>query len=184
MTLSLRGHDSDHVSSPPFADCNAEGGKIGGQDVIVEIDESKFGKREYIRSHHVEGTLVFGGLERLYDEKDNANARRFFAVTVPDCKVETLLPLLQQYVALGSIIFSDCWTGYCKISDLAEGYWHSTVNHSKTYNAKDGTHTNTIESCWNGKFKKRIGNQYYADEQALLQHLWKRIWKNSVKENL
>jgi hypothetical protein len=89
MTLSVRGHDSDHVSSPPFADCNAEGGKIGGQDVIVEIDESKFGKREYIRSHHVEGTLVFGGLERLYDEKDNANARRFFAVTVPDCKVET-----------------------------------------------------------------------------------------------
>jgi hypothetical protein len=45
------------------------GGKIGGQDVIVEIDESKFRKRECIRSHHVEGTLVFGGLERLYDEK-------------------------------------------------------------------------------------------------------------------
>jgi hypothetical protein len=86
---------------------------------------------------------------------------------VPDCKAETLLPLLQQYVALGSIIFSDCWKGYCKISDLADGYWHSTVNHSKTYKAKDGTHTNTIESCWNGKFKKRIGNQYYADEQAL-----------------
>jgi transposase-like protein len=162
----------------------AQGGKIGGQDVIVEIDESKFGKRKYNRGHHVEGTWVFGGVERLYDEKGNAYAGRFFAVTVPDRTAETLVPLLQQYVAPGSIIFSDCWKGYCKISDLAEGYRHSTVNHSKTYKARDGTHTNTIESCWNGKFKKRIGNQYYADERALQGHLWKQIWKNSVKENL
>ena len=28
-------------------------GRIGGENVIVEIDESKFGKRKYHREHHV-----------------------------------------------------------------------------------------------------------------------------------
>lgn len=38
--------------------------QIGGEGKIVEIDESKFGKRKYHRGHHVEGQWVFGGYER------------------------------------------------------------------------------------------------------------------------
>ncbi|ELU02975.1 hypothetical protein CAPTEDRAFT_203791 [Capitella teleta] len=38
-------------------------GKIGGEGVIVEIDESKFGKRKY-RGNLVEGSWVIGGRER------------------------------------------------------------------------------------------------------------------------
>ena len=34
---------------------------IGGNGVIVEIDESKFGKRKHNRGHHVEGVWVVGG---------------------------------------------------------------------------------------------------------------------------
>jgi len=34
--------------------------KVGGDDIIVEIDESKFGKRKYNRGHHVEGVWAFG----------------------------------------------------------------------------------------------------------------------------
>lgn len=40
------------------------GQKIGGPGVVVEIDESKFGKRKYHRGHYVEGQWVFGGYER------------------------------------------------------------------------------------------------------------------------
>ena len=32
--------------------------KIGGKGQIVEIDESKFGKRKYHRGHHVDGSWV------------------------------------------------------------------------------------------------------------------------------
>ena len=34
--------------------------KIGGKDVVVEIDESKFGKRKYIVGHRVTWGWVFG----------------------------------------------------------------------------------------------------------------------------
>lgn len=38
--------------------------KIGGPGEVVEIDESKFGKRKYHRGKQVEGVWVFGGIER------------------------------------------------------------------------------------------------------------------------
>ncbi|GFR04756.1 uncharacterized protein TNCT_310701 [Trichonephila clavata] len=37
---------------------------IGGVGKIVEIDKSKFGKREYNRDHRVEGHWILGGVER------------------------------------------------------------------------------------------------------------------------
>ena len=38
--------------------------KIGGSGKVVEVDESKFGKREYHRGRLVDGSWVFGGCER------------------------------------------------------------------------------------------------------------------------
>ena len=37
---------------------------IGGPGKIVEIDESKFGKRKYNRGRMLDGHWVFGGIER------------------------------------------------------------------------------------------------------------------------
>ena len=37
--------------------------KIGGPGKLVQIDESKIGKRKYHRGHVVEGQWVFGGIE-------------------------------------------------------------------------------------------------------------------------
>jgi hypothetical protein len=37
--------------------------KIGGPGIIIEVDESKFGRRKYNRGHRVEGVWVMGGVE-------------------------------------------------------------------------------------------------------------------------
>ena len=49
---------------------------IGGEGKIVEIDESKFGKRKYHRGRRVEGVWVFGGIER--------GSKKCFMVSVED----------------------------------------------------------------------------------------------------
>jgi hypothetical protein len=42
---------------------------VGGPGVIVELDESKFGKRKHNRGHRVDGVWVFGGVERTSERK-------------------------------------------------------------------------------------------------------------------
>jgi hypothetical protein len=43
--------------------------QIGGQDIIVEIDASKFGKRKHNRGHYVDGAWVFGGVENTPERR-------------------------------------------------------------------------------------------------------------------
>ena len=66
-----------------------ESGPIGGPGKIVEVDESKFGKRKYNRGRRVEGQWVFGGIER--------GSKRCFVVTVGDRSAATLIPLIKHW---------------------------------------------------------------------------------------
>ena len=111
---------------------------IGGPGCIVEIDESKFGKRKFNKGRRVDGVWVFGGICR--------DTRRCFFQCVDDRSAETLIPIIQRYVRPGTTIYSDCWKAYSSLSSL--GYIHQTVNHSIEFKAADGTCTNLIESTW------------------------------------
>jgi transposase-like protein/predicted nucleic acid-binding Zn ribbon protein len=114
--------------------------KIGGPGIIVEIDESKFGKRKYHRGHRVEGVWVLGMVERTA-------ARKIVLVKVPNRSGETLHDLIKLHVLPGSIIHTDGWRGYLGID--SHGYIHRTVNHSVEFrNSVTGVHTNTIEGNW------------------------------------
>ena len=62
--------------------------KIGGEGKIVQIDESKFGKRKYHQGHHVEGQWVFGGIEQ--------ESRKCFMIAVDKRDEATLLPLIKR----------------------------------------------------------------------------------------
>ena len=78
--------------------------KLGGKGKVVQIDESKVGKRKYHRGHRVEGQWVFGGIEE--------DSRRCFLVAVEDRSEATLLPIIQDWIEPGTLIVSDCWKSY------------------------------------------------------------------------
>ena len=62
-------------------------------------------------------------------------------------KESTLIPIIQKWIKPGSIIHSDCWKLYSKLSKL--GYTHVTVNHSMQFvNKETAACTNAIESDW------------------------------------
>jgi hypothetical protein len=150
--------------------------KIGGPGVIVEIDESKFGKRKYNQGHQVEGVWVVGGVERT-------NERRVFAIPVADRSAQTLKEVIEDHVVPGSIIYTDCWGGY-RPEDLLEiGMVHDTVNHSLHYvDPITGVHTNTIEGTWSAMkwdTNKRHRTQEYIGDN-LFYFIWRRRYKNQL----
>lgn len=115
--------------------------QVGGPGRIVEIDESKFGKRKYNRGHRVEGQWVFGGLER--------QTGICFMVPVEKRDSATLLPIIKEWILPGTTIMSDCWKSYNCLQE--EGYQHLTVNHSITFvDPESGACTNRIEASWGG----------------------------------
>ena len=83
--------------------------KIGEENKIVEIDESKFGVRIYHKGRHVDGSWVFGGVER---------GSNMFMVIVHDWSAQTLLQVIHENILPGSTIISDCWKSYNKSSSI------------------------------------------------------------------
>ncbi len=75
IALSMTTHNPNTISQyfgffrQLVADAlNEEDWTIGGDGIIVEVDESKFGKRKHNRGHHIEGAWVIGGIERTAEK--------------------------------------------------------------------------------------------------------------------
>lgn len=157
------------ISSDP----QIEHQQIGGPGIIVELDESKLGKRKYHRGHRVEGVWILGGVERTA-------AKRTFFVPVQDRSAQTLEHLILRHVTPGSIIHTDLWRGYLNLSQL--GFQHLTVNHSQCFkNPLTGVHTNTIEGTWNGfKICIRPRNRVRDGiETQIAEFQWRRLHKDN-----
>ena len=109
--------------------------QIGGPGKVVEIDQSKFGRRKYNRGRYQEGHWVFGGVER--------GTSKAFLVEVLDRSAATLLPLFQQHILPGTTVLSDEWRSYSRIPTL--GMVHETLNHSLNFvDPSTGAHTQGI----------------------------------------
>jgi transposase-like protein len=145
-----------------------ENSKIGGEGIIVELDESKFGKRKYHRGHRVDGVWILGGVERTAE-------RRLFLVPVESRDSTSLLNVIADHVLPGSIILTDMWKGYAGLS--AAGFTHLVVNHSLHFtDPQTGVSTNTIEGTWNG-VKLTIAQRSRVREgmeERLLEFIWRR----------
>ena len=139
--------------------------RIGGNGKVVQIDESKFGKRKYHRGHYVEGQWVFGGIEN--------DSRKCFLVAVDKRDEETLIPIIQRWLKPGTIIVSDCWKAYYNLEKY--GYHHKTVNHSKEFVNEDGDNTNKIEGHWRQAKVKLpyFGVRNYLFSSYLAEFMWR-----------
>ena len=138
--------------------------KLGGEGKVVQIDESKFGKRKYHRGHRVEGQWVFGGIEN--------ESRKSFMVAVEKRDERTLLPVIKKWIKPGTLIISDCWKAYINLEK--HGYKHSTVNHSKEFVNEAGEHTNRIEGHWRQAKAKlpSFGVKKYLFFSHLAEFMW------------
>lgn len=142
---------------------------IGGPNIIVEVDETKLGKRKYYRGHRVDGVWVVAGVELTAE-------RKVFLVKVDNRSAKTLLEIIEKHVAPGSIVHTDMHRGYCRLESQL-GITHHTVNHSKFF--KDpvtGIHTNTIEGTNNGlKIMIKPRNRNKNIDDHLAEFIWRRM---------
>ena len=117
-----------------------ENKQIGGPGHVVEIDESKFGKRKYNKGRAVDSSWVLGGIDRETKET-------FFKV-IKDRSAEILLPILIENIHPETTVISDCWKSYHNVSQHFKN--HKSINHSLHFvdPADKSIHTNTIESQW------------------------------------
>ncbi|XP_054744533.1 uncharacterized protein LOC129248951 [Anastrepha obliqua] len=147
-------------------------GRIGGVGKIVQIDESKFGKRKYNKGKRVEGHWVLGMIE---DGKEDLRLE-----VCPDNvrSAEVLIPLIRKHVTEGTTIRTDCWRAYDSLPEY--GYVHQKVNHSdpvSPFVAEDGTHTQRIESqCRVVKqfFRKDNYNNTGNFSDVIVEFMWRR----------
>jgi hypothetical protein len=88
--------------------------KLGGVGKIVEIDESKFGKRKYHCGHRVEGQWVFGGYER--------GTGRVFMVPVEFRYVLLLVHCVCVHVFV-ELVVGDFRNMWCLVSAAGGKFW-------------------------------------------------------------
>ena len=86
---------------------------------------------------------------------------------------KTLLSIIQQHIAEGTTIVSDCWTPYTNLDK--HRYVHKCVNHSKEFVNVDGDHTNKIEGHWQQAKAKMpsFGVRKYIFSSHLAKFLWR-----------
>ncbi|CAG8613353.1 13178_t:CDS:1 [Acaulospora morrowiae] len=145
---------------------------IGGDGIVVEIDESKFCKGK-----DTDGIWVVGGVERT--EK-----RKCFFVVVDRRDAETIRSIVSKHIKPGSIVATDCWRGYQNLEDF--DIIHEKINRSISFVNMNGTHTNTIEGTWQG-LKIRIQPRHRGTESIekyLLEFIWRRKHENDLWQGL
>jgi len=105
----------------------------------VEADESYFGGvRKGKRGRGAAGKVaVFGLLKR---------GGKVYTAIIPNAKIETILPIIEEKVTPESIVYTDTFKAYDAL-DVSD-FHHMRINHSELF-ADRRNHINGIENFWN-----------------------------------
>lgn len=147
--------------------------KIGGDGMIVEIDESMFSKRKNNVGRVLPQQWVFGGICRETSE--------CFLVQVPDRKAATLMKAIKKHIKKGTTIYSDSWRAYQTNELEKDGFDHFKVNHHYNFvDPETGVHTQTVERMWGSakwRNKKHRGTARHHLESYLAEFIWRQLVK-------
>lgn len=127
---------------------------IGGDGIIVEIDECLLSKRKYNRGRLVNEQWIFGGIERRRD----GFPQKFFVIMVHNRTKSTLQRAIQEKILPGSTIYHDGWAAYGDLEEI--GFQHGEVIHDRNFvnPLNPNIHTQNIENFWM-RFKKHMNKK-------------------------
>lgn len=149
--------------------------QIGGDDCIVEIDETVLVKNKYHQGRLLEYQVwAIGGVVR-------GHAHTFFIEIVEDRSRNTIIEILRRKIAPGSTILTDMWRGYLNLETICVdlGFRHITVNHSENFvDPETGAHTQTIEGMWS-VIKRKIRKD--GTNHGTLLNLVEKIYVDRFK---
>lgn len=132
----------------------------------VELDETYIhpnvykrtsARKRYGRTGRRQGKIVFGMMER---------GGRVKMIHVRSAGARVLLPLIDKYIAPGSLIYSDEARVYHTLN--RRGFGHLTTNHSWGEHAIGENHSQGIENTWS-HLKRSIKGTYYHISDRHLQ---------------
>ena len=154
---------------------------LGGENIIVEIDESLMFKRKNNLGRVIQQHWIFG----MYD----ISLKKGYLISVPNRSSETLLPIIQRWIHASSIIHSDQWSAYNALSSL--GFTHATVNHFQNFvNLVNNVTTNHVEAFW-CRIKRRLKYICGSQENGKWDHLdeacyrhWYEFCNDKIWQNL
>ena len=89
---------------------------------------------------------------------------------VPQRDATTLLPIIQQHVAPGTVVWSDEWAAYNHVASLPNVSNHDVINHSVEFVSPSGVHTQNVESYWNS-IKIKLKRMRRCHEHQLASYL-------------
>jgi transposase-like protein len=122
---------------------------LGGEDEIIEIDESMFQRVKHYRGKDLKRKQLW-----VFGMKQRSNKKSILLV-VRARNAATLLKIIYKHCKPGSVIYSDLWKAYKHISKFDKHFKHFTVNHSLHFvDPITRVHTNGIESVWRAAKQK------------------------------
>ena len=164
--------------------------QIGGDNVIVEIDETLLNRLKPVSAafqrlrRRRQQIWAWGAIERLGME----TGRFLILILEADLDkprgVDSLKACIEKCVAKGSRIVHDDWGAYRSMPWGEMGYLHderSVVNHAKEAVNVWGEHTNHIESLWSASkrwARSRCQGKLPSRPEVVERLLWEYIWRH------